>query len=194
MTIQEVRAAIEKNEWTSIAPEIRPSTVKTPSGDIKPLYCSRRFVYPGDDAFHLTFMNYADAFGKVPLVEMLIKGHIRFGGPHPIATGAYELDYIADTGFAITVLHEGLAGALNQAPLPDGIAKWEVNVPQDVLRKSVPAFGLSAGKYFTECDLIYVWNGLLFNGNRNIDGRPFDKPENRPTNLQIPLKPRAAAL
>ena len=25
------------------------------------------------------------------------------------------------------------------------------------------------------------------NGSKNVDGRAFDKPENRPTNLQIPL-------
>ena len=28
---------------------------------------------------------------------------------------------------------------------------------------------------------------MLFWGARNIDGRGFDKEENRPTNLQIPL-------
>ena len=29
-------------------------------------------------------------------------------------------------------------------------------------------------------------------GARNIDGRGFDKEENRPTNLQIPLVPKVA--
>jgi hypothetical protein len=28
---------------------------------------------------------------------------------------------------------------------------------------------------------------MLFWGARNVDGRGFDKEENRPTNLQIPL-------
>jgi acetyl esterase len=28
---------------------------------------------------------------------------------------------------------------------------------------------------------------VLFNGSKNVDGRAFDKLENRPTNLQIPL-------
>ena len=36
-------------------------------------------------------------------------------------------------------------------------------------------------------DLIYIYNDMLFNGSKNVDGRAFDKPENRPTNLQIPL-------
>jgi hypothetical protein len=32
-----------------------------------------------------------------------------------------------------------------------------------------------------------VYDNMLFNGSKNVDGRPFDKPENRPTNLQVPL-------
>ncbi len=192
MTIQQIRQVIENGEWVSITTEIRPSIVRTATGDIKPLYCSRRFTYPGNERFELTFINYADAHGKIPLVKMLIQGHIHFGNPHPIAEGAYELNYIADEGFEITLLHEGFANALNAAALPDGISKWEVNVPQIVLNKTVPAFGLKAGEYFTEYDLIYIYSDFLFNGSRNIDGRPFDKPENRPTNLQIPLIRKAS--
>jgi hypothetical protein len=29
--------------------------------------------------------------------------------------------------------------------------------------------------------------GMMFWGARNVDGRGFEKPENRPTNLQIPM-------
>ena len=36
-------------------------------------------------------------------------------------------------------------------------------------------------------DLIYIYDGMLFNGSKNVDGRAFDKTENRSTNLQIPL-------
>ncbi len=38
-----------------------------------------------------------------------------------------------------------------------------------------------------EYDLVYLNRDMLFWGARNIDGRGFDKEENRPTNLQIPL-------
>jgi len=38
-----------------------------------------------------------------------------------------------------------------------------------------------------EYDLVYLSHDLLFWGARNVDGRGFDKEENRPTNLQIPL-------
>jgi RNA polymerase sigma factor (sigma-70 family) len=36
-------------------------------------------------------------------------------------------------------------------------------------------------------EVFYIYNDMLFNGSKNVDGRAFDKPENRPTNLQIPL-------
>ena len=187
VTREKIRQAIEHHEWLSIAPEIRPGTVKAANNDIKPLYCSRRFIYPGNDRFELNFINYADAYGKVPLVKMLIIGHIQFGSPHPVAEGSYELDYTADEGFDITILHEGFVQVLNQAPAAEGLNRWELNVQQNVLHKSVPAFGLKADEFFKEYDLIYLMNDFLFNGSRNIDGRAFDKPENRPTNLQIPL-------
>jgi hypothetical protein len=37
-------------------------------------------------------------------------------------------------------------------------------------------------------DLIYIYADLLFWGARNVDGRGFDTEDNRPTNLQIPLR------
>ena len=40
---------------------------------------------------------------------------------------------------------------------------------------------------YVDYDLIYMYNDMLFNGSKHVDGRAFDKPENRPTNLQIPL-------
>jgi hypothetical protein len=39
-----------------------------------------------------------------------------------------------------------------------------------------------------EYDLVYLQGGYLFWGARNIDGRGFDGEQNRPTNLQIPLR------
>lgn len=187
MNLEEIKQELTQGVWISIAPEIRPSTIKTAGGDIKPLYCTRRFVYPSTDRFELDFINYADSFGRVPLVNMRIAGHIRYGAPHPIAPGAYEVDYVADQEFSITLLNSAFVTALNALPLSAGIQPWELNTPQDALRKAVPAFGLKVGEYFIEYDLLYLRDNLLFNGSRNIDGRPFDKPENRPTNLQIPL-------
>jgi len=48
--------------------------------------------------------------------------------------------------------------------------------------------GLAEGRNFMEYDLIYVQGDYLFWGARNVDGRGFDTEQNRPTNLQIPLR------
>lgn len=186
MTLQQLKQTLAKSHWISIAVELRPSTIAS-QGGIKPFYCFREFDYPDSDTFHLLFTSYADPYGKIPLAEMTIRGHVRYGQEHPVTPGAYEIDYIADIEFSIKILNENLAKALNGLPLADGVSPWAANVPQNVTGKGVPAFGLTAGEYFTEYDLIYIKDALLFNGSRNIDGRPFDSPANRPTNLQIPL-------
>lgn len=49
------------------------------------------------------------------------------------------------------------------------------------------SLGLRKGQDFTEYDLMYVNTGRLFWGVQNVVGRGFEKPENRPTNLQIPM-------
>jgi len=55
------------------------------------------------------------------------------------------------------------------------------------LRQGLRAVRPGRGQNFMEFDLVYVNYDMLFWGARNIDGRGFDKEENRPTNLQIPL-------
>jgi hypothetical protein len=64
---------------------------------------------------------------------------------------------------------------------------WSVNEGQDIKGKSFPAFGIDEPGIYADYDLIYIAHGMLFNGSKHVDGRPFNKPENRPTNLQIPL-------
>lgn len=186
MTPEQIKAFIQGDVWESITTEIRPSTIKDANGNIKPLYCSRSFIYTPGDRFDLTFINYADPNGRVPLVKMLIKGHIAFGDEHPIAAGAWQLDYTADVAFEVTPLHQGFADLAN-ASRADGIGEWKVNEMQDVIRKQFLVFGIQEGQLFKEYDLIYIDHDMLFNGSRNIDGRGFDTSENRPTNLQIPL-------
>jgi hypothetical protein len=48
-------------------------------------------------------------------------------------------------------------------------------------------FGLSEGQIYGEFDLIYILNDMMFWGAKHVDGRSFDRVENRPDNLQIPL-------
>jgi hypothetical protein len=186
MTLQETKQFIQGGEWVSIAPEIRPSATKNTDGTLKPFYLSRTFRYLGGDKFELDIINSADPYGKMPLVKMAIKGNVNWPGEHPIAAGAQKIDYRADESYEVTPLHPGFADVINHLPL-GVLNKWEVGLTQNILGKAFLAFGLTEGQIFAECDLMYIFNDLMFWGARNVDGRGFDKEENRPTNLQIPL-------
>ena len=186
MTADQIKEYIQGGEWVSITPEVRPGISTTATGTIKPFYLTRSFKYAAGDKFECTVINYADANGKVPLVKIVIKGHNVWQGEHPIAAGAYSVNYVADKAYEVTPLHQGFADAVNQAPAA-GLNKWEVNVMQDVKGKAFLPFGLTEGQIYIDYDLIYIYNDLFFNGSKNVDGRAFDKPENSPTNLQVPL-------
>jgi len=172
--------------WTSIAPEIRPSATKNPDGTLRPFYLQRDFSYSAGDRFELQVVNSADPYGRVPIVRITIRGHMLWRGAHPIAPGAQKVDFVADEGYDVTPLLAGFADLLNQVAA-NGYTKWQVGETQSVFGKAFAPFGLVADKPFMEYDLVYLARGMLFWGARNIDGRGFDKEENRPTNLQIPL-------
>ena len=186
MNADQIKEFIQGGEWVSIAPELRPSSIKNADGSIKPFYLSRTLKYSADDTFELEIINSADAYGKIPLVRILIRGHIVWQGDHPIAAGAQKVNFIADTTYEVTPLVQGFADAMNQVA-SKGFNKWELNGTQSVMGKAFAPFGLAEGQTFAEYDLIYVYDNMLFWGARNVDGRGFDTEENRPTNLQIPL-------
>ena len=186
MNTEQIKEFIQGDEWVSIAPELRPSSIKNADGSIKPFYLSRTFKYSADDTFELEIINSADAYGKIPLVRIVIKGHIVWQGDHPIAAGAQKVNFIADQAYEVTPLVQGFADAMNQVA-SKGFNKWELNGVQSVMGKAFALFGLAEGQTFAEYDLIYVYDNMLFWGARNVDGRGFDTEENRPTNLQIPL-------
>jgi hypothetical protein len=185
MNIEETRQALA-GEWASIAPEIRPSAARNTDGTLKPFYLQRAFTYLDGDRFALRIVNSADPNGAVPLARIQIKGHMLWRGPHPIAEGAQKVDFVADEAYEVTPLAQGFADVLNQVA-SQGYARWEVGATQSVFGKNFAPFGLVQGRHFMEYDLVYMAHGMLFWGARNIDGRGFDKEENRPTNLQIPL-------
>ena len=143
MTPEQITQVIQGGQWISITTELRPSTKKSATGEIQPFYCSRVFTYAPGDRFACTVINYADANGKVPLVKIVIKGHNAWRGEHPIAKGAYNLDYIADEAYEVTPLHQGFAAVANTFP-GNGLNTWEVNVMQDVTGKAFPLFSLVA--------------------------------------------------
>ncbi len=185
MIMEDIKKSII-GKWISIAPEIRPSAAKNADGSLKPFYLTRAFTYSLGDKFDLDVINFTDAYGKVPLVKIVIKGGIVWQGEHPIAKGAQKVKFTADNAYEVTPLIQGFADAMNQYA-SKGFDKWEVNNMQSVMGKAFAPFGLAEGQIFAEYDLIYLFNDMMFWGARNVDGRGFDKEENRPTNLQIPL-------
>jgi hypothetical protein len=186
MTLEEIKQFIRGGEWVSISPELRPAINKSTAGDINPFYCTRAFRYLPEDGFECVLVNYLDAHGKTPLVKFAIKGHLEWKGEHPIASGAQQVDYVADKAYEVIPLHAGWVDAVNRI-LTDGIRKFELNVPQDIKGKAFLPFGLTEARIYVDYDLIYIYRDMLFNGSKNVDGRPFNKAANRPTNLQVPL-------
>jgi len=185
MSIEDLKHVLH-GEWKSIAPELRPSTVKSADGVIKPFYLTRVFRYAPDDTFALEITNVADPYGTIPLVSMRLNGHVAWQGDHPIAAGAQKVHFVADTTYDVTPLAQGFADLLNQVA-STGFDPWEQNRAQSILGKRFVPFGLAEGQIFGEYDLIYLHDTLLFWGARHVDGRGFDTEANRPTNLQIPL-------
>jgi hypothetical protein len=186
MNLEATRQALI-GDWVSLAPEVRPSASKNPDGTLKPFYLSREFKYLADDRFELTINNWADPYGKVAVARIYLRGHIKWVGEHPIASGAQQANFIADEAYEVTPMVAGFADVLNKVASA-GFAPWQVGQVQSVFGKRFVPFGLAEGRNFMEYDLVYVQGDFLFWGARNIDGRGFDTEQNRPTNLQIPMR------
>lgn len=186
MTLEATRHALV-GDWVSLTPEIRPSANKNADGTLKPFYLSREFKYLADDRFELTISNWADPYGKVAVSRIYLRGHVKWLGDHPIAAGAQKVDFIADEAYEVTPMIAGFADILNKVA-STGFAPWQVGQGQSVFGRTFVPFGLAEGRNFMEYDLIYLQGDYLFWGARNIDGRGFDTEQNRPTNLQIPLR------
>lgn len=174
-------------EWRSISVELRPTEDRTGSGVIQPTFLKRNFKYLSNEKFIGTITMFADNYGEFPLLEFEFKGELNWGNEHPIAKGAWEIDYVLNEGFAVTPLNPQAAEMLN-AGLPEGMEPFENNVKKDILGKAFPMFNIVEDQIVSDYDLIYFKNGLLFMGAKHVDGTPFDKAENRPHQLQIPLE------
>ena len=184
-TLKEVQA-YALGEWASISVELRPTEDRTGSGKIMPTYLKRKFIYHSPDRFTGTITMFADNYGRMPLLEFEFKGALKWGKEHPIADGAWEIDYILNEGFGVTPLNEQAAAMLNQVPVDD-LEPFKAGVKQDLLKKAFPLFNIVTGQVVTDYDLIYFKNGMLFMGAKHVDGTPFDQPDRRPHQLQIPL-------
>ena len=186
ITLDEVRATA-LGTWESLSVELRPTEDRTGSGTVEPTRLRRRFTYRADDTFTGTITMFGDEYGAAPLMAFTFRGHLRWGEAHPIAEGAWQLDYLLDEGFAVEPLHAMAADMLNQ-DRPDGVEPFAVGAQVDILGRAFPMFGIEAGQVVTDHDLIYFCNDLLFMGAKHVDGTPFDRPDRRPHQLQIPLR------
>ncbi|HAA17135.1 MAG TPA: hypothetical protein DCE41_37645 [Cytophagales bacterium] len=185
LTLEEVQT-YALGEWASLSVELRPTEDRTGSGKIDPTFLKRHFHYLSKDQFVGTITMFADNYGQMPLLEFEFKGALNWGEEHPIAKGAWVIDYVLNEGFAVTPLHEQSAQMLNMG-LPEGMEPFAVGEKKDILGKAFPMFHIEEGQIVSDYDLIYFHSGLLFMGAKHVDGTPFDKAENRPHQLQIPL-------
>lgn len=185
-TLEQVKKyAIGK--WASLSIELRPTEDRTGNGIVTPTYLKRHFTYKEDNTFIGVITMYADNYGKTPLMEFEFKGWLKWGNSHPIADGAWKIDYVLSDGFAVTPLHPQAADMLNQGR-PETIEPFEANRKTDILQKAFPLFNIAEGQIVSDYDLIYFSHGLLFMGAKHVDGTPFDQPDRRPHQLQIPLQ------
>lgn len=185
-TLEEVKQ-YALGEWESLSVELRPTEDRTGSGEIEPTWLKRHFKYLEGDQFVGAITLFGDNYGTFPLMEFEFKGDLVWGEAHPIAEGAWSVDYVLNRGFGLTPLSEQAAAMLNQG-LPEGMTPFENGIQKDILKKAFPMFHIAEGQVVSDYDLIYFKNGMLFMGAKHVDGTPFDKLENRPHQLQIPLQ------
>ncbi|MEL7370714.1 MAG: hypothetical protein AAFN74_17475 [Myxococcota bacterium] len=178
--------AFARGAWQSISIELRPSEDRTGQGTVQPVRLKRRFEYLAGDKFIGTITMFADNYGQAPLMEFEFRGSLKWGEAHPIAQGAFNVDYVLDEGFGVTPLMETAAALLNRGR-PEGLPPFVVGQKANILRKAFPLFNISEGQTVVDYDLIYFQNGMLFMGAKHVDGTPFDEPERRPHQLQVPL-------
>ena len=174
-------------EWKSLSVELRPTEDRSGTGVVSPTYLKRYFNYHANDTFIGVITMYADPYGSMPIMEFEFQGKLNWGSAHPIAEGAWDIDYVLSDGFAVTPLHPQTADMLNQGR-PAAIAPFEMGKKADILQKAFPLFNIAEGQIVSDYDLIYFSHGLLFMGAKHVDGTPFDQPSRRPHQLQIPLQ------
>ena len=100
-TLDDLKTAIV-GTWESISVELRPTEDRLGTDQIEPTYLTRTFTYGSDDTFTGIITMFADDYGKIPLFEFTFRGHLDWHGPHPIADGAFSVDYVLDAGFDVT--------------------------------------------------------------------------------------------
>ena len=78
MTLEQIKQGL-LGEWTSVAPEVRPSATRNPDDSLKAFYLTREFRYLGDDRFELSIVNTADPYARTPVARIHLRGHMLGG-------------------------------------------------------------------------------------------------------------------
>lgn len=189
-TLDDLQQAIV-GTWESLSVELRPTEDRLGTGHIEPTHLTRRFTYRADGTFTGLITLFADPYGQVSLFEFTFRGHLTWQGPHPVAHGAFSVDYVLDQGFDVKPLNAQAAQMLNAMPV-EGAPLFAVGLTTSILGKPFPLFGMVEGQTVVDYDLLYLRDGMLFFGAKHVDGTPFDRPERRPHQLQVPLAPASA--
>lgn len=170
--------------WVSLSIELRPQPAPPGSpGGVAPQFLTREFRYGTDGTFFGSIEMYADPDQTLHLTSLEFGGHLVWHGAHPVAAGAYSVDYVCDTTFSITPRTEGSAGMFNGSD----------QGPQAPFAVGRQTSMLGQGPAIVDHDLLLVRDGLLFMGAKHVDGRQFDSPAARPVALQIPLERKDVA-
>jgi len=128
-----------------------------------------------------------DPNGTVPLAKILIKGHMTWRGQHPIAAGAQKVDFVADEAYQVTPAIQGFVDILNKVA-KDGYDPWVLNGTQEHLRQDIRAVRTRSGEELHGIrPRLRLSRHVVLGCSQPSTGEGFDKEENRPTNLQIPL-------
>ena len=86
-----------------------------------------------NDKFIGTITLFGDNYGQLPLMEFEFKGNVIWHDEHPIANGAWKIDYMLDEGFGVTPLNPQATEMLNMA-LPEGMSAFQNQVKKDILK------------------------------------------------------------
>lgn len=180
-----LQAAIE-GRWESLACELRPQPYQEGAA-VAPFHLTREFTYRGAE-FDGTITAYADGLCEAPLASYSFTGHLVGRGPSPAADGAEQVDYVLDQALSLTPLSPLFLELLNGLPAGAcGADAWELGVEQSILEGGCVLLGLAPGEVYVDHDILYARGDMLFFGAKPVDGSNFDVPENRPTQLQVPL-------
>ena len=166
---------------------VSPSVETRPGADGSPLYVKRDFVNgPQRSVARLSF--YRDLEGTQQALTIHLEGPYTLGQPSSAVPGAFEADFhfdvlklTAHNEFFLTLFNNAAGGTCGNEP-------FVLDVEQDVTAThGCLPLGLDLVNRGSEYDLVKVEGDQLYYGARPSDGSSPDRPDKRPTALQVPL-------